>query len=94
VGNPATFGKAYSVTGEEWMTWEQMIGAAAAAMGAPEPTFVRIPTDLLARMAPKAAEWCVENFRFNNLFDNSAAVRDLGFRCTISWAEGCRRMVA
>jgi nucleoside-diphosphate-sugar epimerase len=94
VGNPHAFGKAYHVTGKEWMTWEQMYGTVAEVMGAPPPDLVHIPTDLLGRMAPTSAERCVVNWRFNKIFDNAAAKADLGFRYTISWAEGVRRMVA
>jgi hypothetical protein len=62
-------------------------------MGAPEPRLVHIPTDLLGKVAPKAAEWCVENFHFNNVFDNAAARAHLDFRQTIPWVEGVRRVV-
>ena len=34
------------------------------------------------------------NFSYNNLFDNTAARQDLGFRVTIPWVEGVRRTVA
>lgn len=91
--NPAAAGQSYHVTGEEWLTWETYYQTAAQVLGI-EPQFVRIPTDLLVRMAPQAAEWCGINFRFNNLFDNAAAKADLGFRYTITWEEGVRRMVA
>ena len=93
VGNDDTFGRAYHVAGEEPMTWDAYHQTIAEAMGAPEPRMVHIPTDLLGKVAPKAAEWCVENFHFNNLFDNTAARADLGFRQTISWVEGVRRVV-
>ena len=93
-GNPKTFGKAYHVTGEEWMTWNRYHQGVAEAMGTPSPTLVHIPTDLLAKVAPKRAWICAENFQFNNIFDNSAAKTDLGFRYTIPWVEGVRRMVA
>jgi len=93
-GNPATYGKTYNVTGDEWMTWEQYYRVVAEVMGAPELDLVRIPTDLLGRMAPQAAEWCVENFHYNNIFDNSAAKTDLGYCYTITWEQGVRRMVA
>jgi len=63
-------------------------------MGAPPLDLVCIPTDLLSRMAPKSAEWCVVNFHFNSIFDNAAAMADLGYRYTIPWAEGARRLVA
>lgn len=93
-GNPEAFGRAYHVTGEEWMTWEQYFRTVAEVMGAPALDLVCIPSNLLGRMAPKSAEWCVVNFHFNNIFDNAAAMADLGYRYTIPWAEGVRRLVA
>ncbi len=93
IGNPQTYGEAYHVTAEEVFTWEQLYETVADVMGAPPIDFVHIPTDLLGRMAPKAAEWSVVNFHYNNIFDNSAARADLDFRYTIPWAEGVRRMV-
>ena len=93
-GQAHTFGKAYHTTGEEWMTWNQYHETVAAAMGVPKPTLVHIPTDLLGQVAPKRAAIAVENFQFNNIFDNTAAHTDLDFRYTISWHAGVQRMVA
>jgi len=92
-GNEKAFGRAYHAAGEGVVTWNQYHQAVAAAMGAPAPRLVHIPTDLLARAAPRAAEWCVENFQHDNIFDNSAARRDLGYRYTIGLEEGVRRVV-
>jgi nucleoside-diphosphate-sugar epimerase len=93
-GKQETYGKAYHVAAEETLTWEQHYETVADVMGAPPINFVHIPTDLLGRMASKAAEWSVVNFHYNNIFDNCAAKADLDYRYTISWAEGVRRMVA
>ena len=93
-GNPRTFGRAYHVTGEEWMTWDAYIQRAAEALGAPEPQLIHIPSDLLGQIAPRRAAIVVQNFQFNNIFDNSAAHADLNFSYTIPWAEGVRRMTA
>ena len=93
VGNRKTFGKAYHVTGEEWMTWDRVWRTLAEAIGAPEPRFVHIPTDLMVKIAPQLASWCSENFQYNNIFDNTAARADLGFKYTISWREGVRRYI-
>jgi nucleoside-diphosphate-sugar epimerase len=93
VENSATFGKAYHVTGEEWLTWDQYYRELAQAVGAPEPRFVHIPTDLLSLLAPEKMRVVVTNFQGNNIFDNSAAHNDLGFRYTIPWVEGARRTV-
>ena len=93
-GHTRTYGKTYNVTGDEWMTWERYYQVVAEVMDAPMLDLVPIPTDLLGRMAPRAAEWCVENFHYNNIFDNTAAKTDLGYRYTITWEQGVRRMVA
>lgn len=93
-GNSKTFGKGYNVAGEEWMTWETYYQTVAQVMNVSPVTFAYIPTNILGRIAPKAAEWCVVNFHYNNIFDNTAAKTDLGFCYTIPWEEGVRRMVA
>ena len=93
-GRRDVVGKAYHVTGEEWMTWNRYHQGVAEALGAPAPVLVHIPTDLLARIAPERAGTCAVNFQFNNIFDNTAAREDLGFRYTIPWVEGIRRTVA
>jgi nucleoside-diphosphate-sugar epimerase len=93
VANEAAYGRAYHVTGEEWLTWNAYHRAVAEALAAPAPQLVHIPTDLLGRVAPRGAEWCVENFSHNNIFDNRAARTDLGFVYTIPFATGVQRVV-
>jgi hypothetical protein len=44
-------------------------------------------------MAPQEAMLTEVNFSYNNLFDNTAAREDLGFRVTIPWVEGSRRAI-
>jgi len=94
VGNPKAIGKSYHATGEQWMTWDCYNRGVAEAMGAPAPRLIHIPTDLLEKIAPDQAKLCIEDLRFNNIFDNTAAKTDLGFRSTVSWIEGVRRTVA
>jgi nucleoside-diphosphate-sugar epimerase len=90
VGNPATIGKTYHVTADEWLTWNRYHELVGAAMGAPKPEIVHIPTDVLAQIAPKRAALALENFQFNNIFDNSAAKRDLGFAYRTNFLDGMR----
>jgi len=93
-GNPAAFGKSYHTPGDDWMTWTRYLQRLAEAAGAPEPQLVNIPTDLLVQLAPERAYNLDTNFRFNNIFDATAARADLQFRCTIPWMAGARRMIA
>jgi hypothetical protein len=44
-------------------------------------------------MAPQEAYLTEVNFSYNNLFDNTAAREDLGFRVTVPWIEGARRTI-
>ena len=76
------------------MTWNQYHQTVAQAMNAPEPDLIHIPTDFLFEIAPKEAEWCKENFQYNNVFDNTAAKADLNFRYTVPFIDGVRRIVA
>jgi nucleoside-diphosphate-sugar epimerase len=92
-GNERAMGKAYNITGEEWMTWDQFTEMEAEALGAPPPQIVHIPSDLLFKVVPEKAKIIHENFRFNNIFDTSAARRDLGFQYTIPFVPGTRRAV-
>ncbi len=94
LGNAKAYGNAYNVTGEEWMTWNRYHEGVAKAMNAPAPKLVHIPTDLLAKLAPKTAGISVDIFQYPSIFDNSAAIRDLGFQYSIPWVEGVRRTVA
>jgi nucleoside-diphosphate-sugar epimerase len=93
VGNPLAYGKSYNVTGDEFITWEEYYSTVARVMDAPPVKFVHISTELLGRLAPKSAEWCRLNFKFNNIFDNTLAKQELNYKYTISWEEGVRRMV-
>jgi nucleoside-diphosphate-sugar epimerase len=94
IDNRRAFGKCYHTTGEEWMTWDRYHQGVAEALGAPPPTLVHIPTDTLVKVVPERAASVADNFQFNNIFDNSAARDDLGFRYTITWVEGVKRAVA
>ena len=92
-GNETAFGQAYNVTGDELMTHNQMWKTIARVMKAPDPDFVYIPTLVLAKLAPAEALWCRENFMHNNIFDNSKAKRDLGFRYTLRYEDGVKKCI-
>ncbi|MDP2791695.1 MAG: NAD-dependent epimerase/dehydratase family protein [Rectinemataceae bacterium] len=91
LGNDKAFGKAYTVAGDECMSYRKYWDAVAEVMGAPPIRYVFIAAELIGRLAPELAMLCVENFMFNNIFDNSAAKADLGFEQTISWRDGIKR---
>jgi nucleoside-diphosphate-sugar epimerase len=93
-GNLRAFGRAYHVTGEEWLTWDRYFEIIAGVSGAPLPRLVHIPCEVLYAMAPDRLADVIENYRFNNIFDNHAAHQDLDFSYTVNFADGVRETIA
>lgn len=93
VGNDVTYGETYHVTSEENITWNQYHRRVAAALDAPEPDLVHIPTDVLREVAPDRTEMLRDHFQYSTVFDNSKAKRDLDFEYTVSFEDGVERTV-
>ena len=93
-GNVRAYGQAYHLAGEEWLTWDRYFELIAEALGEPLPRLVHIPCEVLYAMAPDLLANVMENYRFNNFFDNQAARIDLDFRYIIKFADGIRQTIA
>ena len=94
VGNHETIGEAYHVPSTEPMTWDQYHERAAAALDAPTPDLVHVPTDVLTATLPaERTHGLCNHYQFSTVFDASKARRDLGFRQTVPWEAGVRRTV-
>jgi nucleoside-diphosphate-sugar epimerase len=89
-GNPSAFGRAYHAAGDVWMTWNDYVRGVGEALGR-EPKMAHIPTEALARVAPRQSAMTRDIFQYPGVFDNTAAKRDLGFAYTVPWVEGVRR---
>ncbi len=94
VGNPRAYGEAYHVTSEEVVTWNQYHQRVAAALDAPEPELVHVPTDDLVAAVPERTEMLEAHCQYSTVFDNAKAKRDLDFEYTIPFEEGVQRTVA
>jgi nucleoside-diphosphate-sugar epimerase len=94
IGTDAARGEAYNVTSEETMTWNQYHRRVAAALDAPDPDLVHVPTDVLRSVVPERTEMLRDHFQYSTVFDNAKASRDLGFEYTVEFETGVRRTVA
>ncbi|WP_224270543.1 NAD-dependent epimerase/dehydratase family protein [Haloprofundus salinisoli] len=86
-------GEAYHVTAEEHLTWDEYHRGVAAALDAPEPELVHIPSDVLFEVAPDRTRGLRDHFQYSTVFDNAKAKRELGHEQTVGWEEGVRRTV-
>ena len=88
LGNPAAIGEAFHITGDDVLTWNQIHGYVADALGIDrgrlEELTVRIPSDILARMNADAFEGPLLGDKTHPaIFDTSklrALVPDFGTR--------------
>ncbi len=92
-GLDAARGRTYNACGEEWMTWNQYHERVAQAIGAPPPTLVHIPIDVLKKLAPERANHPGRSLQFPGIYDMTAARRDLDWSQRIPFVDGIRRTV-
>jgi nucleoside-diphosphate-sugar epimerase len=90
--NERAYGQAYHLTSDEHTTWDGVFKEMGKAVGK-EPVLEHIPTDWLYGQAPRRAVGVKFIYRYDSIFDNSKAARDLGFKTTVPLVETFRRQV-
>lgn len=95
LGAPAALGEAYTITSDEWLTWDEIYRTVARAAGAGEPEIVHIPSDVVARFDAVWGETLLGDKAHSRIFDTSkikAAVP--GWRAEIPFARSAERSMA
>lgn len=93
LGNPAAYGEAVQITGEEALTWEAIHQTIAGTLGV-EARIVHIPSEFIARAEPSLAGGFLGDKAWTSLFDCSKLKRLVpDFRTTISFQEGVRESI-
>jgi len=93
-GNPAAIGHAFHITSDEVLTWNQIYGMIAEALGV-DARIVHIPSDFIAKVAPNFTGTLLGDKSWSAVFDNSKIKTWVpGFQCTIPFREGVRRTLA
>jgi nucleoside-diphosphate-sugar epimerase len=94
VGNAAAIGEAFHITSDEVLTWNQIYAEIAAALGAPSPRVVKVPTDFICRVAPQLTGTLKGDKAHAGVFDNSKIKRFVPeFRCRVPFRLGIRESV-
>jgi len=91
VMNPAAYGKAYNLVGDELFTWEEYYNIVAEAWDAAAPAFVHAASDLISDCLPEFSGWVELNFKHHVIFDSSDAKRDLGYDYRTTWLDGAKK---
>ena len=91
LGNQEAIGQAFHITSDEVQTWEKIYRTIAEALGV-EAKIVHIPSDFIARVAPRLAGTLLGDKMWSAVFDNSKIKTFVPkFTATIPFKEGIRR---
>jgi nucleoside-diphosphate-sugar epimerase len=95
VGEAATIGQAFHITSDEVLTWNQIYAEIAAALDAPSPQILKIPTDFICRVAPQFTGTLKGDKAHAGVFDNSKIKRFVpAFQCRKPFRVGVRESVS
>ncbi|HWD21112.1 MAG TPA: SDR family oxidoreductase [Verrucomicrobiae bacterium] len=93
-GNPAALGHAFHITSDEVLTWNQIYGTIAEALGV-EPIIEHIPSDFIVKVSPQHLGGLIGDKTWSAVFDNTKIKTWApGFQCVIPFREGVRRTLA
>jgi len=94
LGNSRTLGEAYTITGDDVLTWNQIFTILGHAAGT-EPTLVHVPSDMIFEADPDWGVSLIGDKSHSMIFDNSkvrSAVPD--YVASIPFEQGAREMIA
>jgi len=94
VAQPAAIGQAYTITGDEFLTWDAIFTELAHALGVAEPDLVHIASETIAQQIPALGPGLLGDKAHSVIFDCSK-VRALrpGFAQKVPFHIGARRIV-
>ena len=94
LGNAQAIGQAFHITSDEVLTWGQIYGTVAEALGV-EANVLHVPSDFIARVVPRLAGTLHGDKKWSAVFDNGKIRRFVpGFRAAVPFSEGIRRTLA
>jgi nucleoside-diphosphate-sugar epimerase len=94
IGDPRTMGEAFHITSDEALTWNQIYGIFADAAGAPRPTLVHVPSEIIAAYDRRIGDSLLGDKAHCAIFDNSKIKRFVpDFAATIPLFRGAREIL-
>lgn len=94
LGHPRAVGEAFHITSDDFLTWDQVAHALAAAAGV-QARIVHVPSDAVAAVDPGWGAGLLGDKAHSMVFDNTK-VKELApdFVCRVPFEQGAREIVA
>ena len=94
LGHQRTLGEAFHITSDDFLTWDQIAHALAAALGV-TPRIVHVPSDAIAAADPEWGAGLLGDKTHSMIFDNSK-LRSVvpGWHASVPFESGARQIAA
>ena len=94
LGDSRTFGDAFHITSDEWLTWDQIHLTLASAAGT-KATLLHLPSEIIARHDQEWGDSLLGDKTHSMVFDNRKIKQMVpGWRATIPFARGAEEIMA
>jgi nucleoside-diphosphate-sugar epimerase len=94
LGNPQAIGESFHITGDEWLSWNQIYQIVGKAAGVPNPKLVHIPSELIAAYDPNWGAGLVGDKAHSMIFDNTKVKRLVpDYVARIPFAQGAQEII-
>jgi len=94
LGHPYALGEEFHITGDEWLTWNEIFRITAQAVGV-EAKVVHVPSDLIALEDKAWGAGLLGDKAHSVIFDNTKIRRLVpDFTCPIPFAQGVKEVIA
>jgi nucleoside-diphosphate-sugar epimerase len=92
LGHPRTYGEAYHITSDDFLTWDAIAHALGAALGV-TPRIVHVPSEVIASVHPEWGAGLVGDKAHSMFFDNSK-LRTIvpGWHAQVPFERGAREI--
>jgi nucleoside-diphosphate-sugar epimerase len=92
LGHPRTYGEAFHITSDDFLTWDAIAHALGAALGV-TPRIVHVPSEVIASVHPEWGAGLVGDKAYSMIFDNSK-LRTIvpGWRARVPFERGAREI--
>ncbi|MDX6222202.1 MAG: hypothetical protein QOD91_1256 [Frankiales bacterium] len=94
LGRPQAYGDSFTITSDNWLTWNQVYTALANAAGVAQPHLVHVASQTIAAADPELGPGLLGDKAHSVIFDNSK-IKSLvpGWVATIPYAVGAREII-
>jgi len=94
LGSPQAIGECFHITGDEWLSWNQIFTIVGQAAGVPNPDIIHIPSELIAAYDPDWGAGLIGDKMHTLIFDNNKIKKIVpDYIARIPFSQGAQEII-